>query len=126
LIRKLLLIFAAAGAALAAAAVLVISLCWALYALMRDWAGLSAAASGAVVAGAIALIFVIVAVAMAIRAGAKPKEPPVVERLKAFVRERPLTAGAAALAAGVFAVKNPKALLPVLMALLEPKSGKRH
>jgi hypothetical protein len=126
LIRQILLIFAAAGAALAAASVLVVSLCWALYALMRDQANLSAAAAGAVVAGAIALIFVIVAVVFAVKAGAKPKEPPIVERLKAFVRERPVTAGAAALAAGVFAVKNPKALLPLLFAFLEPKSGKRH
>ena len=126
MIRQILLIFAAAGAALAAAAVLVVSLCWALYALMRDQADLSAAAAGAAVAGAIALIFVIVAVVFAVRAGAKPKEPPIVERLKTFVRERPVTAGAAALAAGVFAVKNPKALLPILFAFLEPKSGKRH
>ena len=126
MIRQILLIFAAAGAALAAAAVLVVSLCWALYALMRDQADLSAAAAGAAVAGAIALIFVIVAVVFAVKAGAKPKEPPIVERLKTFVRERPVTAGAAALAAGVFAVKNPKALLPILFAFLEPKSGKRH
>ena len=126
MIKKVLLIFAAAGAALAAAGVLVVSLCWALYALMRDQADLSAAAASAVVAGAIALIFAIVAIVFAVKAGAKPKEPPIAERLKAFVRDRPVTAGAAALAAGLFAVKNPKALLPVLFALLEPKSGKRH
>jgi hypothetical protein len=126
LIKQILLIFAAAGAALAAAGVLVVALCWALYALMRDQVDLSAAAASAVVAGAIALIFVIVAVIFAVKAGAKPKEPPIVERLKSFVRERPVTAGAAALAAGVFAVKNPKALLPLLFAFLEPKSGKRH
>ena len=126
MIRKLLLIFAAAGAALAAAAVLVVSLCWALYALMRDSFDLSAAAAGAVVAGAIALIFVVVAVVFAIRAGARPKEPPIVERLKTFVRERPVTAAGAALAAGVFAVKNPKAFLPLILAFLEPKSPRRH
>ena len=126
MIRKLLLIFAAAGAALAAAGVLVVSLCWALYALMRDQADLSAAASAAVVAGAIALIFVIVAVSFAVKAGAKPKEPPMVERLKTFVRERPVTAAGAALAAGVFAVRNPKAILPLVMAFLEPKSPRRH
>jgi hypothetical protein len=126
LIRQILLIFAAAGAALAAGAVLVVSLLWALYALMRDQADLSAAASGAVVAGAIALIFVIVAVVFAIKAGAKPKEPPVIEKLKAFVRERPVTAGAAALAAGVFAVKNPKAFLPLVLAFLEPKKPRRY
>jgi len=126
LINKLLLIFAAAGAALAAGGVLVVSLLWALYALMRDQADLSAAASGAVVAGAIALIVLIVALVLAIKAGAKPKEPPVVEKLKAFVRERPVTAGAAALAAGVFAVKNPKALLPLVLAFLEPRGTRRR
>lgn len=126
MIKKLLLIFAAAGAALAAGGVLVVALGYALYALMRDQADLSAAASAAVVAGAVALIFVIVAVSLAIRAGAKPKEPPVIERLKTFVRERPVTAAGAALAAGVFAVRNPKAILPVVLAFLEPKSGRRH
>ena len=126
MINKLLLIFAAAGAALAAGAVLVVSLLWALYALMRDQADLSAAASGAVVAGAIALIVLIVALVLAIKAGAKPKEQPMVEKLKAFVRERPMTAGAAALAAGVFAVKNPKALLPLVLAFLEPRNSRRR
>ena len=126
MINKLLLIFAAAGAALAAGAVLVVSLLWALYALMRDQVDLSAAASGAVVAGAIALIFVIVALVFAIKAGAKPKEPPIVEKLKTLARERPILAAAAALAAGVFAVKNPKALMPLVLAFLEPKKPRRH
>ena len=126
MIQKLLLLFAAAGAALAAAGVVVVSLAYALYALMRDTAGLGAAASAAIVAGAIALIFVGIAAALAIKAGAKPKEPPMVERLKAFVRERPVTAAGAALAAGVFAVRNPKVLLPIMLAFLEPKSPKRH
>ena len=126
MIQKLLLLFAAAGAALAAAGVVVVSLAYALYALMRDTAGLGAAASAAIVAGAIALIFVVIAAALAIKAGAKPKETPVVERLKAFVRERPVTAAGAALAAGVFAVRNPKVLLPIVLAFLEPKSPKRH
>ena len=126
MINKLLLIFAAAGAALAAAGVLVISLCWALYALMRDAAGLSAAAASAAVAGAIALIFVIVAVVFAVKAGAKPKEPPIVEKLKTLARERPIVAAGAALAAGVFAVKNPKAILPLVLAFLEPKKPRRH
>jgi len=126
LIRKLLLIFAAGGAALAAGGVLMVSLAWALYALMRDQADLSAAASAAVVAGAIALIFVIVAVVLALKAGAKPKEAPMVERLKTLVRERPVMAAGAALAAGVFAVKNPKAILPLILAFLEPRSPRRH
>ncbi len=125
MIKKLLLVFAAAGAALAAAGVLVVSLAYALYALMRDSAELSAAGAAAVVAGAVALIFVIVAAVFAVKAGAKPKEPPVVERLKAFVRERPVTAAGAALAAGIFAVRNPKAMLPLVLAFLEPRNPKR-
>ena len=126
MIRKLLLISAAGGAALAGGGVVVVALAYALYALMRDQADLGAAASAAVVAGAVALIFVIVAVALAIKAGAKPKEAPLVERLKNFVRERPVTAAGAALAAGVFAVRNPKMFLPLVLAFLEPKSPKRH
>ena len=124
--RKILLLFAAAGAALAAAGVVVVSLAWALYALMRDVADFSAAASAAVVAGAVAVIFVIVFAVLAIKAASKPKEAPMVERLKTLVRERPIVAAGAALAAGVFAVKNPKAILPLILAFLEPKSPRRH
>ncbi len=124
--RKILLLFAAAGAALAAAGVVVVSLAFALYALMRDAAGFSAAASAAVVAGAVALIFLIVFGVLAIKAAAKPKEPPVVERLKTLVRERPIMAAGAALAAGVFAVRNPKMILPLVLAFLEPKPPRRH
>ena len=124
--RKILLLFAAAGAALAAAGVVVVSLAYALFALMRDAAGLSAAASAAVVAGAVALVFVIVFAVLAIKAAHKPKETPLVERLKTLVRERPIVAAGAALAAGVFAVKNPKAILPLILAFLEPKSPRRH
>jgi len=126
LTRKILLLFAAAGAALAAAGVVVVSLAFALYALMRDAVGLGAAASSAVVAGTIALIFVIVFAVLAIKAASKPKEPPMVEKLKTLVRERPIMAAGAALAAGVFAVKNPKAILPLILAFLEPKSPRRH
>jgi hypothetical protein len=126
LTRKILLLSAAAGAALAAAGVVVVSLAFALYALMRDAVGLSAAAASAVVAGAVALILVIVFLVLAIKAASRPKEPAVVERLKTFVRERPIAAAAAALAAGVFAVRNPKAILPLVLTLLEPKSPRRH
>ena len=123
---KILQLFAAAGAALAAAGVLVVALAFALYALMRDSANLSAAAAAAVVAGAVAAVFLILFAALAIKARSKPKEPPVVERLKTIVRERPIMAAGAALAAGVFAVKNPKAILPLILAFLEPKTPRRH
>ena len=124
--RKILLLFAAAGAALAAAGVVVVALAFALYALMRDSADLSAAAASAVVAGAVALIFLVVFLALVIKANARPKEAPMVERLKTIVRERPIMAAGAALAAGVFAVKNPKAILPRILAFLEPKTPRRH
>ena len=51
---------------------------------------------------------------------------PVVEKLKTLARERPMLAAGAALAAGVFAVKNPKALMPLVLAFLEPKKPRRH
>ena len=126
MIKKILLIFAAAGATLAAGGVLIVSLAYALYALMRDAVGLSAAGSAAVVALAVALIFGTVAAVLAAKAGARPKEPPIVDRLKTFVRERPVTAAGAALAAGVFAVRNPKAIMPLVLAFLEPRKTKRH
>jgi hypothetical protein len=93
---------------------------------MRDSANLSAAASAAVVAGAVAVLFLIAFLALAIKAKTRPKEAPMVERLKTIVRERPIMAAGAALAAGVFAVKNPKAILPLILAFLEPKTPRRH
>ncbi len=71
---------------------------------------------------------VVAALVLALKAGAaaRRREPSMMQRAKAFVQERPLSAGAAALAAGFFAIRSPKTLMSILLALLEPKGGRRY
>ena len=123
MIRKALLIIAAAAAVAAAAGVLVVALAFTLYAVLRDVIG--PAGASASVAGAAALLMLILALIVAGKAGAFRREPTIGEKAAAFVKEKPLTAAAAALAAGVFAVRNPKALMALALAFLEPKGGRR-
>jgi hypothetical protein len=123
LIKKALAIVAAAGAILAAAGVFVVALAFTLYALMRNVVG--PAGASATVAGAAFLLIAIVALIAMAKAGAFRKEPTLGEKAAAFVRDKPVTAAAAALAAGIFAVRNPKALMGVVLAFLEPKGGRR-
>ena len=124
MIKKALAIVAAAGAVLAAGGVFVVALAYAFYALMRDVVGPAGAA--ACVAGAAFVVIGIVALVAMIKAGAFRREPTMGEKAAAFVRDKPVTAAAAALAAGVFAVRNPKALMTLVLAFLEQKPGKRH
>jgi hypothetical protein len=126
LIQKLMLLAAALAAVMAAAGVLVVALAFTLYAVMRDLAGFSPEASAATVALIAALIVTIPALVLAIKLGMGRREPTLVERLKTFVAQRPLSAAAAAVAAGVFAVRSPKTLLALLLALLEPRRGRRY
>ena len=121
-----MLLLAAAAAVMAAAGVLIVALAYTLYAVMRDAAGFSPEASSAVVALAAALVVTIPALVLAIRAGARKREPTLMERLKTFVTERPVSAAAAAAAAGLFAVKSPKTLIALLLAMVEPRSGRRY
>jgi hypothetical protein len=124
LIGKVFLAFAAAAAVAAASGVLVVALAFTLFAAVRDVAG--PAWGSASVAGAAALLLVIAAAVLALKAGVKKKKQATVpEKLAAFVRERPVVAGAAALAAGLFAARNPKMLMAVLLAFLEPKAGRK-
>ena len=123
MIKKALAIFAAAGAMLAAGGVFVVALAFTLSALMRGVVGPAGAA--ATVAGAAALLMLIAGLIAAAKAGAFRKKRSLGEEVANFVREKPVTSAAAALAAGVFAVRNPKALMPLVFAFLEPKGKKR-
>lgn len=121
-----MLILAAAAALMAAAAVVIVALAFTLYAVMRDAAGWSPEASSAVVAAVAALIVAIPALGLMIKLATRKPEPTVIERLKAFVAERPVSAAAAAAAAGLFAVRSPKTMIALLLAMLEPKRRRRY
>ncbi len=123
--RKILLLVAAAAALAAAVGVFVVALAFALYAVARDYVGPAGAA--AIVAGAAALLLVLAALVVLIKAGLgrRKREPSMVERAKDFVRERPIAAAAAALAAGVVAIRNPSLLAALVFSFLESKPSKK-
>lgn len=127
ILKKVLSLAAAAAAMAAAAGVLVVALAYALFAAARDLMGFSPAASAAVVAGAAALLLVIGALIAAVAAGAGPRkrEPSLAEKAKDFVRERPIVAAVAALAAGVVAIRNPSVIAAVVLSFLEGKSSSK-
>lgn len=130
------LILGRVGVALAAAAILatsaaifVVALAFALYALVRPAVGPAGAA--AVVAGAAALLVLLMGVAAALAARAKParitpRGKDSVERIINFFKDTPITAVAAALAAGVLAVRNPKYLGAAVRSFLEGEAPRRR
>ena len=125
MIKRALLIAAAAGAAVAAGGTFIVALAYALFALVRP--ALGPAGAAAVVAGAAALLMVIALLALALKAGTKRRrEPSMGEKAVQFAREKPLVAAAAALGASIIAVRNPGALLSIGLAFLEGRSEKKR
>ena len=120
--RRVLLALMAAATFSAAAAVIVVALAFALYALAEPRLGRAGAAAtvALVVAVVIALAGVVMAVAGRSR---RPKVSAtaggVLERAVAFVRQKPIVAGAAALGAGLMAARNPKYLGEALRAFFD-------
>ena len=97
---------------------------FALYAFLRGMVGSAGAA--AILAGAAALVLLLAGLVAAFKAGVGKRPATLAERAAEFVREKPLAAVAAALAAGFFAVKNPQTLATILKELLDPKSGRKR
>lgn len=126
IVSKALLIVAAAGATLAAAGVLIVALAYAEFAYARTW--LSQAGAAAVVAGTVALIFVIGALVMVAKANWKPKkpEPTFAEQASDFVRRKPVAAAALALGGGFLALRNPSLVTALVMGFLAPKDNKKR
>ena len=108
----------AAVAALAAAAVVcVIALAFAMYAALRDLIG--PAWSAAAVAGAAALIALILAFALTRKAKPKPvrgDQQNLSARLIELARERPLVAAGAMAAAVAVVIRNPRILTAIATA----------
>jgi hypothetical protein len=123
MLRRLLLGLIAAAAMAASASVLVVALAFALYALAQPYLG--AAGAAAAVAGAAAILIGLLGATIALMGRAKrPKPKPhsvggVVEQIFELVREKPVMAIAAALGAGLMAVRNPTYLGSVIRAFLE-------
>jgi Na+/melibiose symporter-like transporter len=115
--RKLLAMMAAIAAIAAAAVVVIIALSFALYAALRDAVGPVWAA--AIVAGAFALVALILAFFLTRKAHPKPvrgDQQNLTARLVDLARERPLVAAGAMAAAVAVVVRNPRVLTAVATA----------
>jgi membrane protease YdiL (CAAX protease family) len=117
--RRLISMIAAIAAIAAAAIVCVIALSFALYAALRDPIGPAWAA--AAVAGAFALVALILAFLLTRKAKPKPvkgDEQNLTSRLIELARERPLVAAGAMAAAVAVVIRNPRILTAVASAAL--------
>ena len=122
--RRILLALAAATALAVSAGVCVVALAFALYAFVKPLVG---AAGGAAIVAAAAAILIGVIGAVLGNLGKprrkKPTEPQtVVERITDFVRDKPVLAIAAGLAAGLLAVRNPSYLGAAVRAFVEGRN----
>ena len=123
MIRKVLLIVVAVAAIAAAAAVAVVAAAFALYALLS--ASLGPAGAAAVVAGVAALLMAIgalIALLMA-RPPKRRETDSFAMRALDYAREKPVVAIAAAAAAGLIALRNPKLITAALTAFLAGKAA---
>jgi hypothetical protein len=125
--RRLLFLLAGATALAVSAGVFVVALAYALFALVKPYVG--AAGAAAVVAGAAAVFIAIVGLVLA-NLGKPPKRKPgepdsVVDAVIDFVRSKPVTAIAGAVAAGILAVRNPGYLGSLIRAFVEGREGSR-
>lgn len=115
--RKLVALIAAFAAIAAAAAVCVVALAFALYAAVRDAIG--PAWGAAAVAGATALMALVLA--FLITRKARPKRvrgdsENLAARLVELARERPLVALGAVAAAAAVMIRNPRILMTIVAA----------
>lgn len=137
MIKRVLAAAAAAGAALGLAGSAVVALCFAIYALLKPYV---------TPAGASAVVALICAVAAGVgfliltrRAKGGPAKRDVskhrpeaaggglsVDRLIDLARERPVAAAAAAVAAGLVALRNPALVGVVTRMFLDPKRPARR
>lgn len=117
---------AAVAAIGAAAVVVVVALSFALYAALRDVIGPAWAATA--VAGAFALLAVILALLMTRKANPKPvkgDDQNLTSRLIELARERPLVAAGAMAAAVAVVVRNPRILTAIAAAALANRKPPR-
>lgn len=113
----------------AAAGVVVVALAYALYAIARDY--LSPAGAAAVVAAAAAALIVILALMVtrkaapqSLRRAAGSEEPTLTTRLIELARERPIVAGAGAVAAALVIARNPRIVTTIMTAAIAGRAAR--
>jgi hypothetical protein len=127
--RRLLFLLAGATALAVSAGVVVVALAFALYALAEPYVGRAGAAGMVALAAALLIGALGFMLAMSGRRPArkpKPGEPDTItDRIFDFVRSKPVTAIAGAVAAGILAVRNPGYLGSLIRAFVEGREGPR-
>jgi hypothetical protein len=130
MMERTLMAVAAAAAIAAAAAAGVFSAFFALFAFVQPWVGTAGAA--AIISGCSALV-VAVAGFLAARkadgdrrtAAAPVADASLIETIMGVVRDRPLLSAGAAVAAGVYALRNPQLAAAVIRAFMDkPPHGR--
>jgi hypothetical protein len=127
--RRILFLLAGATMLSVSAGVIVIALAYALFALVKPYWG--PAGASASVAGAAALLIGLIGLTFALM-GRRPRkkksaEPEsVTERVVEFVKSKPITSIAGAIAAGVLAIRNPSYLGSAIRSFVEGREAPRR
>ena len=131
MMERTLMAVAAAAAIAAAAAVGVFSAFFALFALVEPHLGAPGAA--AVVAASAAILVALAGLIAARKAdgdkrsmAAAAPDASMVDTILSLVRERPLLASGAAVAAGIYALRNPQLIAAVLRAFVDKPSNPKR
>ena len=131
MMERTLMALAAGAAIAAAAAVGVFSAFFALFAFLEPYVGTWGAA--AIVSGASAVVVAIAGLVAARKAEGDRKEaasaPPdasLIEVIIGIIRERPLLSAGAAVAAGIYALRNPQLAAAVFRAFMDKPPQDRN
>ena len=128
ILRRVMLLIAAAAALMAATGVITIAIAFAVYAAFEPMIGraYAAAATAGVFALAIALTALILGLMAQGRRQARASRRPdasLTDRIMELVRDKPFAAAGIAAALGLVAVRNPRTIAAVLSAFLEGWRG---
>lgn len=130
MMERTLMALAAGAAVAAAAAVGVFSAFFALFAFIEPMVGTAGAA--AIISGASALVVAIAGLVAAGRAegdrkaAAAAPDASLIEVIMGVVRDRPLLAAGAAVAAGIYALRNPQLVAAVVRAFMDKPPHDRN
>lgn len=130
MMERTLMALAAGAAVAAAAAVGVFSAFFALFAFIEPMVGTASAA--AIISGASALVVAIAGLVAARRAegdrkaAAAAPDASLIEVIMGVVRDRPLLAAGAAVAAGIYALRNPQLVAAVVRAFMDKPPHDRN
>lgn len=128
ILRRVLLLIAAAAALVAATGVITIAIAFAVYAAFEPMMGRAFAAAAtagvfAAVIGLTALVLALMAQANQRARASRRSDASLTDRIMDLVRDKPFAAAGIAAAVGMVAIRNPRVIGAVLSAFLEGWRG---